>query len=124
MDEICRALSSAICEAGLGGYRIFYEDELICSLPDCDESTLRAALERLEKGGYIDIKYARGDVFCIEARRAFDEKEKDLPAENIAEPKRTAGDKPNFKTYALLIIAAFLGGATGAFSAVAICSVF
>lgn len=116
MDEICRALSSALCEAGMGCYKIFYEDELTEILPEGakNRDTLDNAIHALCDGGFIDVKYARGDVFCIAARKRYD-----APYAKEEEPERQKAvcAKLSRKSYALFALVAFFGGAAGAFAA-------
>lgn len=113
MDEICEALTNKICSMAGNGYGIFYEDELLDAFPgdeNKDRETLEAALKKLVKGGYIDVKYARGSAFCLLGIKKF-EAPKELPEEIETEAAVEANyDK---KLWAANFVAAFLGGAVG-----------
>lgn len=115
MEDICTKLSAILCDAGMGGYKIFYEEELAECLPDNmrNRETLEAALKNLNGGGYIDVKYARGNTFCIACIKKYE-----APAtENKPEisPAVCQTVKPTFSktTYFALSLFAFLGGAAG-----------
>ena len=112
---MCTNLSALLCDAGMGGYKIFYEEELLDCLTDGmrNRETLEAALKNLNGGGYINVKYARGSAFCIECLKKF---EAPKQAE-ICETARSVGVNtvqtlPK-KTYIFLSLFAFLGGAAG-----------
>ena len=125
MDEICTKLSAFLCEAGIGGYKIFYEEELLECLPEeiRNRKTLEAALKNLSGGGNIDVKYARGNAFCIASIKKYE-------AENVA-PESEVTEVPYIepqaalpkKVYAFLSLFAFLGGAAGGCVAAAIAAV-
>ena len=111
MEEICALLSAFLCEAGTGSYKIFYEEELMEVLPE----TLEAALKNLGGGGYVDVKYARGNAFCIAAVKKFEpvipvatEKTEETAAQRLAAPALFPK-----KAYAYITLCAFLGGAVG-----------
>jgi hypothetical protein len=84
MDELCFALSQKIWQNGENAYNIFYIDELYDFLPEGssrDKSTLISALQLLASGGYIDIKYARGDAYCIMPLKQYPAPTIPVPAE-------------------------------------------
>jgi hypothetical protein len=75
MDEICEALATKIYTSSRGGYAIFYEDELFDEMPkseDKNRETLEAALKKLSSGGFIEIKYARGNAFCMAGIKPYE----------------------------------------------------
>ena len=118
MEEICALLSAFLCEAGTGSYKIFYEEELMEVLPEeiRNRETLEAALKNLGGGGYVDVKYARGNAFCIAAVKKFEpvipvatEKTEETAAQRLAAPALFPK-----KAYAYITLCAFLGGAVGA----------
>ena len=120
MEDICTKLSAILCDAGIGGYKIFYEEELAECLPDNmrNRETLEAALKNLNGGGYIDVKYARGNTFCIECIKRY---EAPVPAhavvnqpENLPAAAETVQPAISKMTYFALTLFAFLGGAAGA----------
>lgn len=119
MEDMCTRLSALFCDAGMGGYKIFYEEELLDCLPDNmrNRETLEAALKNLNGNGYIDVKYARGDTFCIAcikkyAAPAVETKPEILPA--AVETVKPA--LPKATCFALFLFA-FLGSAAGGFIA-------
>lgn len=118
MEEICTNLSAQLCDAGTGGYKIYYEEELLDALPEDmrNRETLEAALKNLTGGGYIDVKYARGSTFCICSFKRYEPIVKEQPAaeettaENVAENQAPSIPK---KFYAISALCAFAGGAVG-----------
>ncbi|MDE5943059.1 MAG: hypothetical protein K2H30_02495 [Clostridia bacterium] len=108
MDKICGAVLDKINSLSPSGrYVVIAEDEFYDCFPDGDESgeRLDRALTLLKEGGYIDVKYSRGDLFCIAPLKEYIEEEPAEDAEDMDEaPKR----KINF-TFA----SAFLGGMLG-----------
>lgn len=115
MEEICTKLSAALCDAGMNGYKIFYEEELAEYLPDNmrNRETLEAALKNLNGGGYIDVKYARGNTFCIACLKRYEAPK--AVSEDIVIPsgEDTAVRTFSKKIYFILFLFAFLGGAAG-----------
>lgn len=123
MDEICSALFSKLCEGGTGTYRIFYEDELLDELDGevRNRETLEAALKRLLNEGCIDVKYARGDAFCIAAVKEFSpppppvEKKEEEPLPVII---RESPVQSHVKNYFWVMLSAFCGSLLGGLCAV------
>lgn len=115
MEEICTKLSAILCDAGMGGYKIFYEEELIDCLPDNmrNRETLEAALKNLNGGGYIDVKYARGSAFCIACLKKYEAPEAQPEPEMLpAVAENTRPTIPKSVCFCLSLFA-FLGGAAG-----------
>lgn len=115
MEEICTNISATLCDAGIGGYKVFYEEELTECLPENmrNRETLEAALKNLSGGGYIDVKYARGNTFCIASFKRYEAKKTEAkPEVSVTE---TASERPliSKKTYLALSLCAFLGSAAG-----------
>lgn len=112
MEEICTKLSALLCDAGMGGYKVFYEEELSDCLPENmrNRDTLEAALKNLDGGGYIDVKYARGNTFCIACFKKYEAPEPVSEPETAAESVSRALPKT---AYFALALCAFLGGAVG-----------
>lgn len=115
MEEICFSLSAALCEAGTGGYKIYYEEELFEALPEDlrNRETLEAALKNLAAGGYIDVKYARGDAFCICSFKRYELPEKEKTAETTAAEVKTSTPSAGIKFYFAAALSAFAGAAAG-----------
>ncbi len=109
VEQLCRAIFNKIYSSTREGYGIFYEDELLDILPEDmrTRETLEAALKQLVNGGNIDVKYAKGNAFCIMGLKALEESAE--PAQ-IAVPLRR-GRKWIYA--ALVFAAAFAGGSLG-----------
>ena len=113
MDRICGAVLDKINSLSPAGrYVIIAEDEFYDCFPDGGEENgdrLDRVLTQLKENGYIDVKYSRGDLFCIAPLKEFiEDADRDEPDGNIIEevPKR----RFNFNfTFA----SAFLGGMLG-----------
>lgn len=116
MEEICSALSAKLGESGTGVYTVFYEDELLDALPESSRNrdTLEAALKKLNNGGYIDVRYARGSAFCLSFIRPY---VWEKPEENIetVQPEPKAHPLPAIPkiAYLLLALCSFFGGLAG-----------
>ena len=115
MEDMCTKLSALLCDAGMGGYKIFYEEELLDCLPDNmrNRETLEAALKNLNGNGYIDVKYARGNTFCIACIKKYEAPATEIQPE--ISPVAVEAIKPAFSktVYFVLSLCAFLGGAAG-----------
>ena len=116
MEEICSALSARLSETGTGVYAVFYEDELLDALPETSRNrdTLEAALKKLNNGGYIDVRYARGSAFCLSFIRPYIW-EKPIEKTETVQPDKAEQPAPSTpkKTYLLLALCSFLGGLAG-----------
>lgn len=113
MDEICTALSNKIYSCTREGYGIFYEDELMELLPDGERTreTLEAALKKLVKGGYLDVKYAKGSAFCMAGVKLYEP-----PPEELTAPVPAACTPvADRRAYLVAFAVSFLGGALGSF---------
>lgn len=110
MEEICKLLSDRLREAG-GKYTVFYEDDLLDEIPEDmrNRDTLEAVLKKLHTEGCIDVKYARGNAFCIAFKKPFesDKEEPDAVAESTPCVKT---DKTSKRQYLYIFLSAFLGG--------------
>ena len=107
MDRICGAVLDKINSLSPAGrYVVIDEEEFNECFPDGDENgdMLDRALTQLKEGGYIDVKYSRGDLFCIAPLKEFIEEDEPAAEETFEAPRR----KFNF-TFA----SAFLGGMLG-----------
>lgn len=116
MEEICNALSAKLSEIGTGVYAVFYEDELLDALPETSRNrdVLEAALKKLNNGGYIDVRYARGSAFCLSFVRPYIW-EKPVAHVETVQPETAEQPAPSApkKTYLLLALCSFLGGLAG-----------
>ena len=118
MDAVKRALFYKISESCKnGGFAIIDSTEFADAIPEGERRAageIDGALKELQKLGYIDIRYARGDMYCVAALKS------ELPEENCEEklPDRSptvigVKEKINKFAVALYAAAAFLGGAVG-----------
>ncbi|HIR29826.1 MAG TPA: hypothetical protein IAC90_04160 [Candidatus Coproplasma stercorigallinarum] len=118
MDDVKRALFYKISESCKnGGFAIIDSTEFADAIPEGGRRAageIDGALKELQKLGYIDIRYARGDMYCVAALKS------ELPEENCEEklPDRSptvieVKEKINKFAVALYAAAAFLGGAAG-----------
>ena len=110
VEELCRLICNKIYSSTREGYGIFYEDEFLDILPDGSRTreTLEAVLKQLANGGYIDVKYARGNAFCMLGLNKYEESEK-----TVAAPPACDRDGPRGHFLAWIFAAAFAGGAVG-----------
>ena len=106
MDRICGAVLNKIhALSPAGRYVIVDEDELYDAFPDGEEKSfdeLKRSLGLLIKQGYIDVKYSRGDIYCIAPLKRYEEEVAEEPFE---EARRFRFDP--------VLVSAFAGGALG-----------
>ncbi len=111
MEDILLALSSLLYEAGTGGYKIFFEDEMLEAFPEDlrTRETLEATLKKLTAEGCVDVKYVRGDAFCIAVLKEYlpPEEENDGDGE-VLEPSHDFK-----KVYIYAALSSFLGAVAG-----------
>lgn len=116
MDEICVQLSAKLTETAANGYVVFFEEELLEVIPENtrNRETLEAALKLLASGGYIDVKYARGNAFCIASLKEYILPEMPGQTETLqsAEECKTQAYLPFF-VYMIVALCAFVGGLAG-----------
>ncbi|MDE6374102.1 MAG: hypothetical protein K2L72_06335 [Clostridia bacterium] len=114
MEEICTKLSATLSKDGAKGYGIYYEEELLDALPDDmrNRETLEAALKNLQSGAYIDVKYARGDAFCIASLKKYKPVEREIAVDCDNTAVCPTASLPK-KIYAVIALCAFAGGALG-----------
>lgn len=107
MDRICgEVLDRIFTLSPMGRYVIIDGDEFFESFPDGSEKTygeLNRVLNTLKSGGYIDIKYSKGDMYCVAPVKRYVEEH--IADAVIAEEKEK---KINF-----VFLSAFIGGALG-----------
>ena len=105
MDRICGAVLNKIhALSPAGRYVIIDEDELFDAFPDgADKSfdELKRSLTLLIKQGYIDVKYSRGEMYCIAPLKRYEE-------ETVREPQREVR-----RIFDPVLVSAFAGGALG-----------
>ena len=106
MDRICGAVLNKIhALSPAGRYVIVDEEELFDAFPDGAErgfDQLKIALATLIKQGYIDVKYSRGETYCIAPLKRYEESVFEEPEEEVR----------RFKLDPVLI-SAFAGSALG-----------
>lgn len=116
MDEIYEALATKIFAAGNGGYQIFYEDELFDAFPDeCEKNrdTLENVLKKLIKDGYVEVRYARGNAYCMKGLKKFERAKEETPLPPTAVPTQQTPLFPFKKIYLYAALSALTGGALG-----------
>lgn len=108
MDRICGAVLDRIFELSPAGrYVIIDEDEFYEAFPEESEKSyeeLKRALNALRGGGYIDLKYARGEMYCVAPLKRYVEEQ--LPPVDFVQP-------PKEKKFDLVFLSAFAGSALG-----------
>lgn len=106
MDRICGEVLARIhALSPAGRYVIIDEDEIFEAFPDGSEKTydeLERVLSFLKKGGYIDLKYSRGDTYCIAPLKEY-----------VQETPSPAPVQVKAKKRDNIFISAFAGGALG-----------
>ena len=112
MDKIaCSVLDKINSLAPLGRYVVISADEFFENFPEdaeADGAELRKALKSLTLGGFIDLKYSDGEMFCTAPLKVY---EPEAPVET-PEVKSAQTEKKQRGSY-LLFLAAFAGGALG-----------
>lgn len=105
MDRVCSAvLNKIFALSPAGHYVIMDEDEFFEAMPeDCEKSfeNLKRSLTSLYKEGYIDVKYSRGETYCVAPLKRYEE--------TAAEPEE---QKRRFSLDPVLI-SSFAGSAAG-----------
>lgn len=108
MDRICGAVLDKICSVSpVGRYAIIAEDEFFDYFPDGSEKTcdeLDRALNSLRSDGYIDVKYSRGDLYCVAPLKAHEEQ---------TEAYEEVGVQKRSRKIDFVFLSAFAGGALG-----------
>ena len=107
MDRICGAVLNKIhALSPAGRYVIIDEDELYDAFPDDSDRSfdeLKRSLTMLIKQGYIDVKYSRGETYCIAPLKRYEEEI--IYKEPVEEASRFRLDP--------VLISAFAGSALG-----------
>ena len=107
MDRICGAVLDRIFALSPAGrYVIIAEDEFYEAFPDGSEKTydeLERVLSALRSGGYIDLKYSRGDMYCVAPLKQYVRE-----TEPVIEVEPPKGKKFDF-----VFLSAFAGSALG-----------
>jgi hypothetical protein len=103
MNKVCTDVLNRIYKASPEGrYVIISEDDFydIFDGSDSVSDDLEKALSTLKTNGYIDVKYARGDMYCVAPKKEY--------SEGKTEKNETTKVKPD-----KIFIYAFLGGGLG-----------
>lgn len=107
MDRICGAVLNKIqALSPAGRYVIIDEDEFLDAFPqgsDRSFETLKKSLTTLCKQGYIDVKYSRGEIYCVAPLKKYEEAPTET--EEYEEVRRFRIDP--------VLISAFAGSALG-----------
>ena len=114
MDKIaCCVLDKINSLAPLGRYVVISADEFFESFPEdteTDGATLRKALKALSSGGFIDLKYSDGEMFCTAPLKVY---EPEVPATELE--VTTPPTEKKRSGWLVYFLAAFAGGAAGSF---------
>ena len=107
MDRNCIAVLEKIHSLSPAGrYVIIAEDEFYEAFPEgCETSDreLDRVLTALRNDGYIDLKYSRGDMYCVASLKDY--------VDEIITPAPAA--KPAARKMDMTFISAFAGSALG-----------
>ena len=108
MDRICGAVLNKIhALSPAGRYVIIDEEELYDAFPEGSTRSfdeLKKTLTYLLKQGYIDVKYSRGEIYCIAPLKRYEE-------EIIYEaPSEEVSSRPRLDP---VLISAFAGSCLG-----------
>ena len=122
MDEVCRAIFEKVKSGCDGGAAVFDYGELAGAVEgeELSPENVDGAVKKLCSEGFIDIKYARGNLYCLAPIRE--------PGEQIARGEASptvveVKQKFSFKCALLYCAAALVGGAAGSAIASAIAAV-
>ena len=111
MDRICGAvLDKIFALSPAGRYVIIDEEEFYEAFPDGSDRTydeLDRVLSSLRSGGYIDLKYSRGDMYCVAPLKRF------VAEEVVPPPPYTAVEEKKSKKLDFVFLSAFAGSALG-----------
>ncbi len=109
MDRICGAVLNKIhALSPAGRYVIIAEDEFLEAFPQGYERSfeaLKRSLTSLCKEGYIDVKYSRGEIYCVAPLKKYVDETPQEEEEIYEERSRSILDP--------VLISAFAGGALG-----------
>lgn len=113
MDRICGAVLNKIHTLSPAGrYLVIDEDELLEAFPEEAERSfdeLKRVLTTLCKGGYIDVKYSRGELYCIAPLKEYAEEVPPPPPPQIEEIE----EQPKKFRIDPVLISAFTGSILG-----------
>lgn len=113
MDRICCNVLEKICsQAPIGRYTVISAEEFFEVFPEDAESSqteLKKALKALATGGFIDVKYSDGEMFCAAPLKKY------VPEPDPPAPiEQKVAEKPVKVRVALpAFLGAFAGGALG-----------
>ena len=113
MDGVCGAIMDKIKALGsFGRYFVVSADEFLEEFPEGTERSvteLNKALKALYTGGYIDVKYSSGNMYCVAALKNYEyRKNSAIPQKEVRESGKIEASKRISPFWA-----AFFGGAAG-----------
>lgn len=115
MDRICTAVLDKIHSLSPAGrYVIIAEDEFLEAFPEgADESgsELDRVLTVLRNGGYIDVKYSRGDMYCVAPLKEYVEEVEETDEDDDEDDEAVIYEKRPRLDF--VFVSAFTGGALG-----------
>ena len=112
MDDVCRAIFEKVKSACAGGAAVFDAGELAGAVEgeELSAEKVDGAVKKLCGDGFLDIKYARGNLYCLApVREPEDEDTESNSPATIVEVKQ----KFSLKCALLYCAAALVGGAAG-----------
>ncbi len=114
MDRNCIAVLEKINSLSPAGrYVIIAEDEFYEAFPEgCETSDreLDRVLTALRNDGYIDLKYSRGDMYCVAPLKDYAEEQ---PEDDGDVEESYAEETERRKFFDPVFFSAFVGGALG-----------
>ena len=111
LEKLTHLLLKEISEiCGDGGYKIVETEELLACFKDepVPRKALDGMLTYLRENGYIDVRYAEGDLYCLTLLplgRVYAERERAV---------RTENKRKYFCVFLMTALGALLGGFLGA----------
>lgn len=110
MDRICsEVLDRIFTLSPMGRYVIIDGDEFFETFPEGSEKNyceLNRVLNTLKSGGYIDIKYSKGDLYCVAPIKKYVENQ-------IIDNTVIVNEDEKVKKINFIFLSAFIGGALG-----------
>ena len=122
MDEVCRAIFYKVKNACTGGAAVFDYGELAGAVEgeELSADKVDGAVKKLCSEGFLDIKYARGNLYCLAPiKEPETETAPEEPSPTVVEVKQ----KFSLKCALMYCAAALVGGAAGSAIASAIAAV-
>lgn len=114
MNALSLNILNKIKDCGGGGYTVLNLEELSECIPEDEPVSfddISQAVAELAEQKYIDIKYSRGDMYCVAAIKDYAVEESEI----IPEVVKSAGEVENGRLYAICAALSFAGAFLGSF---------